>query len=73
MPTKAKATKKTMRSSRKAKPKAKIKKGDKYECGICGYRIVVDEACGCAEEHVYVCCGKKMKKSSPKKAAKKKA
>jgi hypothetical protein len=50
----------------KAKPKAKIDKGDSYQCGICGYRIVVDEACGCAEEHVFVCCDKPMKKKAAK-------
>lgn len=60
MPTKAKATKKTV------KPKIKMKKGDTYRCGICGYRIVVDEACGCAEEHVFVCCDKPMKKAAKK-------
>ena len=42
----------------KAKPKAKAK--DALECGVCGYRVVVDEACGCAEEHVLICCGEPM-------------
>jgi hypothetical protein len=56
MPTKAKATK-----------KAKMKKGDAYECSVCGYRVVVDEACGCAEEHVFVCCDKPMKRKAAKK------
>jgi len=41
-----------------AKPKAKAK--DALECGVCGYRVVVDEACGCAEEHVLICCGEPM-------------
>jgi hypothetical protein len=61
MPTKAKATKKA------AKAKTAKKKGDAYQCGVCGYRIVVDEACGCAEEHVFVCCDKPMKKKAAKK------
>jgi len=39
----------------------KNKKGKIYECRVCGYRVVVDEACGCAEEHVFVCCGQPMK------------
>jgi len=56
MPTKAKAIK-----------KAKMKKGEAYECSACGYRVVVDEACGCAEEHVFVCCDKPMKKKAAKK------
>ena len=51
MPTKAKAVKKT-------------KKGEAYECAVCGYRLVVDEACGCAEEHVFICCDKPMKKKA---------
>ena len=41
-----------------AKPKAKPKNA--LECGVCGYRVVVDEACGCAEEHVLICCGEPM-------------
>ncbi|MEN6559837.1 MAG: hypothetical protein ABFD52_03560 [Acidobacteriota bacterium] len=32
------------------------------ECGVCGYRLIVDEACGCTEEHVLFCCGQPMKK-----------
>lgn len=51
----------------KAKPKprakAKPKAQPKLECGICGYRVVVDEACGCAEEHVLICCGQPMAKT----------
>jgi hypothetical protein len=49
----------------KAKKKAvrKTKKGEAYKCGICGYRIIVDEACGCAEEHVFLCCEQPMKKA----------
>lgn len=57
------ATKKaepTSPNPKKAKPKNK--KGTIYECRVCGYRIVVDEACGCAEEHVFVCCQQPMKK-----------
>ena len=61
MPAKAKTTKKA------AKPAGKTKKGSGYECGICGFRIVVDEACGCAEEHIFVCCDKPMKKAAAKK------
>lgn len=55
------------------KPAAKTKSGDAYECRICGYRVIVDHACGCAEEHVYVCCDKAMKKTAGKPAAKKAA
>ena len=44
----------------KAKPRAKAKNA--LECGVCGYRVVVDEACGCVEEHVLICCGQPMVK-----------
>lgn len=52
--------------------KAKLKKGEAYECRVCGYRVVIDEACGCAEEHVFICCDKPMKKGAAKKPAPKK-
>ncbi len=52
--------------------KGKVGTGQAYECGVCGYRVVVDEACGCAEEHVFVCCDKPMKKAASKKPARKK-
>jgi|GEM_PF-339588 len=42
--------------------KPKNKKGQTYECRVCGYRVVVDETCGCAEEHVFICCGQPMKR-----------
>jgi len=46
----------------KAKPKAKPAPKDKkaLECRVCGYRVIVDEACGCVEEHVLLCCGRPM-------------
>ena len=58
---------------KKRRTPAKVKKGESYKCGVCGYGIVVDAACGCAEEHVFVCCGRPMKKSQAKKAAPKKS
>ncbi len=61
----------------KAKPKAKPKKALKkivkkaapakkapaMTCEVCGYRVIVDEACGCVEEHVLLCCNQPMTKS----------
>lgn len=47
------------------KPKAKAapkKKAPALECGICGYRVIVDQACGCVEEHALICCGEPMGK-----------
>ena len=64
-----KAAKKTAKAAKKKKTTAKAKKGEAYECGVCGYRLVVDEVCGCAEEHVYICCEKPMKKKRAKKTA----
>jgi hypothetical protein len=46
----------------KAKAKAKAKVPDKLECHVCGYRVIVDETCGCVEEHVLICCGEPMAK-----------
>ncbi len=51
----------------------KAPKGQGYECRVCGYRVVVDTACGCEEEHVLLCCDKPMKKTAAKKPAAKKA
>ncbi len=42
--------------------------GKSYTCGVCGYRVVVDETCGCAEEHVLLCCGQPMKAAAKKPA-----
>jgi hypothetical protein len=48
----------------KAKPKAglKAKPKDALECRVCGYRVIVDETCGCVEEHILLCCGQPMVK-----------
>lgn len=65
----AKATaKKTGKKPEKKKTAAKAKKGQSYECHVCGYRVVVDEACGCVDEHVFICCDKPMKAKKAKKA-----
>ncbi len=63
--------KKTAKKKKKAAPKkkaaAKIKKGQGYECHVCGLRVVVDNVCGCVEEHVLICCEKPMKKKRARK------
>jgi hypothetical protein len=62
------ATKKVKKPAAKPKAKAKVQAKPKakakpaLECGVCGYRVVIDEACGCAEEHVLICCGQPMVK-----------
>ena len=40
-----------------------VKKGDAYQCDVCGLAVTVDEACGCDAPDI-ACCGKQMK---PKK------
>lgn len=69
MPVKKTAAKKAKVTAKKAfakKPAAKKtvkqKQGDAYQCRVCGYRLIVDEVCGCVEEHVFMCCDKVMKK-----------
>lgn len=57
----AQAKKKAAKPKKIVKPKPPAKK-PALECGVCGYRVVVDEACGCVEEHVLVCCGQPMGK-----------
>ena len=75
MPVK-KTTKKTAKKAlakkkKKVAPKkkaaAKIKKGQAYECHVCGLRVVVNNVCGCVEEHALICCKKPMKKKRAKK------
>ena len=58
----AQAKKKVAKPKKIVKRKAPAKKKPALECGVCGYRVVVDEACGCVEEHVLVCCGQPMGK-----------
>jgi hypothetical protein len=45
------------------KKAAPAKKAQALTCEVCGYRVVVDEACGCVEEHVLLCCDRPMTKS----------
>jgi hypothetical protein len=62
-PKKSKVTtKKTPKKKPATKKTVKSRKGDTYKCSVCGYRLIVDEVCGCAEEHVFICCEKTMKK-----------
>ena len=59
--------KKTKKAAPKKKAAAKIKKGQAYECHLCGLRVVVNNVCGCVEEHALICCKKPMKKKRAKK------
>jgi len=66
MPAKAKAKAKPNKAAKPAK-KAKIAAPKKpvpaLKCGVCGYRVIVDQACGCVEEHVLLCCNQPMAKA----------
>ncbi len=69
MPVK-KTTKKTAKKTPAKKTKkaaAKIKKGQAYECHVCGLRVVVNNVCGCVEDHALICCDKPMRKKRAKK------
>ncbi len=37
------------------------KKGDVYQCGVCGLAVTVDEVCGCVDTCDIICCEKQMK------------
>ncbi len=61
-----KAKKKTAATTKtkKKKAKLKIKKGDRYQCSVCGIAVSIDKVCGCVDVCDIVCCGRQMK---PKK------
>ncbi len=59
MPTKT-AKKAAAKPRAKAKARTRRRGGQAIECDVCGYRLIVDEACGCADEHVLICCGQPM-------------
>lgn len=66
-PAKKTVAKKKKKVAPKKKAAARAKKGQAYECQVCGLRVVVDEICGCVEEHALICCRKPMKKKRAKK------
>jgi len=66
MPAKAKAKPKPKKAVKPAAKKkvVRAKKAPALECGVCGYRLIIDEECGCATEHVLMCCDQPMKKKA---------
>jgi hypothetical protein len=64
-----KAAKKTTKTEAKAKQGRKVKAGQAYECGVCGFRFVVDD-CGFVEEHYLICCKEPMKQKRAKRPKK---
>lgn len=51
-----------MMAKKTVKKVAKIRKGSRYTCSICGLGIIVDTVCGCVRTCDIICCGKQMKK-----------
>lgn len=56
-----KAVPKKKAAKRTVAKKAAVKEA--YECGACGYRLVAVGSDRCCEKHVFICCGKPMKKT----------
>ena len=42
------------------------KRGDVFECGVCGIEVSCTKDCGCGVSDL-VCCGKPMKRKTHKK------
>lgn len=62
--TAKKKSKKKVTAAKSKKKSSKIKKGSKYQCGVCGVAVTIDEVCGCVDMCDIICCGEQMK---PKK------
>jgi len=54
-------------ASRKVAARGKNKVGDRYECGVCGLVVTVDEICGCEDVCDIICCSGPMKKKRTRK------
>lgn len=54
---------KTKKAVKIASPKKQkeLKSGSRYQCGVCGLAVTVDEVCGCADFCDIICCGEQMK------------
>lgn len=63
--SKAVTVSKPKKAVKKASPKKQqeLKAGSRYECGVCGLGITVDEVCGCDDFCDIICCGEQMKPS----------
>jgi hypothetical protein len=46
---------------KKKTKKTSSKKSPRYECGVCGLAVTVDNICGCIDTHNIICCGEAMK------------
>ena len=67
--TASKTTRSTVAAARRPATTAAVKKGDAYECQVCGLAVVVDEACGC-EDFDIICCEQPMKQRKSRSRSK---
>ncbi len=51
-----------VKKTKKKVAKKGVKKGDAYQCGVCGLVVTVDEVCGCVDACDIICCEKPMKR-----------
>ena len=56
------ASKRISMAAKKTKKTAGTRKGDKYECRVCGLVVKIDRKCGCTGTCEIMCCDKPMKK-----------
>jgi hypothetical protein len=47
-------------AEKKIEAKARVSKGDRYVCDVCGLAVTVDVPCECVDCSI-ICCGKPMK------------
>jgi hypothetical protein len=47
---------------RRATSQQQMQAGDCYECEVCGFSVIVDEICDCAEIHTLMCCNQPMER-----------
>ncbi len=67
--TASKTTRTTTAAARRPATTGAVKKGDAYECEVCGLAVVVDEACGC-EDFDIICCEQPMKQRKSRSRSK---
>jgi hypothetical protein len=50
------------KTTKKRTTKKAIKKGNRFECSVCGVVVSINEICGCVDTCDIICCGKQMRK-----------
>jgi hypothetical protein len=56
-----KVAKKVTKKVPTKRSKKAVKKGEVYQCGVCGLAVTVDEVCGCVDACDIICCETQMK------------